>query len=275
VSEATDGLWRLGNGSNLVGVPVGRLASAEFNDRCVPIHITGVQEMNRSLFAMLDRASDAAEAAEIFQEYMTAMFGLDPKRHADDRDGGAPRRYRSSYLRLLRGWAYDSNSPEGAVLKGWVESRFGLLPTFHVQPIVKVGCPAWVRYVEEKMASRFHNNAIQSQLDLLYEFVQWMLARPETGNRRHLQLYRGVHDFSEHQVVERIDRRTVILRLNNLISFTSDREVAEWFGDWILEAAVPVTKVLFCNWLLPRHALKGEGEVLAIGGDYRVKAHYV
>ena len=31
---------------------------------------------------------------------------------------------------------------------------------------------------------------------------------------------------------------------------------------------------LFFNELLPRHALKGEGEVLAIGGDYLVKATY-
>ena len=34
----------------------------------------------------------------------------------------------ASYLKLLQGWGLDSNSAAGAVLKGWVESRFGIVP---------------------------------------------------------------------------------------------------------------------------------------------------
>ena len=65
-----------------------------------------------------------------------------------------------------------------------------------------------------------------------------------------------------------------MLRLNNLVSFTADRDVASWFGDYILETAVPLCKVLFFDGLLRKHALKSEGEVLAIGGDYLVTATY-
>jgi NAD+--dinitrogen-reductase ADP-D-ribosyltransferase len=66
----------------------------------------------------------------------------------------------------------------------------------------------------------------------------------------------------------------VVLRLNNLVSFTSDRAIASCFGDRILRADVPLSKVLFFKTLLSRHAVKGEEEVLAIGGDFRVCASY-
>jgi NAD+---dinitrogen-reductase ADP-D-ribosyltransferase len=86
---------------------------------------------------------------------MAVMFGLTPLPSPLDQQGR--RRYRASYLRLLRGWAYDNNGAEGAVLKGWVESRFGLVPTYHKEKITRFASSAWIRYVEEKMASRFHN----------------------------------------------------------------------------------------------------------------------
>ena len=219
---------------------------------------------------MLHEAGDPGEAALAFETYMAAVFGLDPEmRERTDRDGR--RRFRSSYFRLLRGWGYDSNGREGAVLKGWVESRFGLLPTFHKEPLGRYPSPAWMTYVDEKMGSRFHNNAIMSQLDLLYEFCQWARGRfsPEMTT---LTVFRGVNDFAEHPIVERRDKRTVVLWLNNLVSFTTDRDIAGCFGDTILEARVPVVKVLFTSTLLPRHGLKGEDEVLAIGGAYHVRA---
>jgi len=273
VERSTDGVWRRGHGTNLVGVPSEILGSAAFNESTRPMHIAGVRETNRELFDALDAADDSQGAAGIFTAYMEASFALKSEAIGNAKSGVERRRYRSSYLRLLRGWAYDSNSPEGAVLKGWVESRFGLLPTFHKEPLRRFGAVAWARYVEEKMGSRFHNNAIQSQLDLLYEFAQWALTRwrPPGGGWR---LYRGVNDFDEHQIVERIDRRRVILRLNNLVSFSTERDVASCFGDCILEAEVPCAKIFFFNTLLPRHAVKGEDEVLAIGGDYAVTSSH-
>jgi NAD+---dinitrogen-reductase ADP-D-ribosyltransferase len=272
---AAHGQSAIGHSANLVGIPTSLLASCAFNDHPMPLHISGVREMNRNLFEMLAQAADLREADEAFACYMMAMFGVDPELREGVRGVGGTKRYRSSFLRLIKGWGYDSNGPEGAVLKGWVESRFGIFPTFHKDVIRRISSGTWTTYVEEKMSSRFHNNAIYIQLDLLFEFCQWALARFAAPGRTHLTLYRGTNSFDEHQVVERIDRHTAVMRLNNLISFSCDREVADCFGDTILAAEVPVAKVLFFNTLLSTHPLKGEGEYLVIGGEYRVTASYL
>ena len=267
----------IGHSTNLMGVPTDLLASCAFNDHPMRLHISGVREMNKSLFEMLAQAPDLPDAGEAFNCYMMAMFGIDPEQRDDTVNpvtGATRRRYRSSFLRLIKGWGYDSNGPEGAVLKGWVESRFGIFPTFHKEIIQRVSSRAWTTFVEQKMSSRFHSNSIYTQLDLLFEFCQWALERLAAPGRTHLTLYRGIHAFDEHQVVERIDRRTVLMRLNNLSSFTSDRDIAGCFGDTILTVQVPVSKVAFFNTLLSTHPLKGEGEYLVIGGEYRVTASY-
>lgn len=270
---AETGLREKGHSTNLVGIPTALLASEAFNDHPLSLAIAGVRELHPHLFRRLDTCADLTAASAAYQDYMDVAFGL--RREDDWPADGAPRRYRSSYLRLLKGWGHDSNGREGAVLKGWVESRFGLFPTFHKEPILKFSSPAWIHYVEEKMASRFHNNAIHAQLDLLYEYCQWALARFLAPGRRHLTLFRGVINFTEHQLIERRTGRERLIRLNNLVSFTKDRHIASEFGDFILEAEVPVPKILFLNDLLARHPLRGEGEYLVIGGDYRVRASYV
>jgi len=269
----------IGHSTNLVGLPTDLVASAAFNDHPLPLHISGVREMNKNLLEMLSQSEDLADSGNAFYCYMMAMFGIDPEQREKEREkeqstGIRVRRYRSSFLRLLKGWGYDSNGPEGAVLKGWVESRFGLFPTFHKSRINRVAAPAWADYVEEKMSSRFHNNAIYTQLDMLFEFCQWALERYAAPGRTHLTLYRGTNSFDEHQIIERIDKRRVTMRINNLASFSSDRDVAGCFGDTIVTAEVPVCKIAFFNTLLPIHPLKGEGEYLVIGGQYRVTASY-
>jgi NAD+---dinitrogen-reductase ADP-D-ribosyltransferase len=259
--------------TNLVGIATGLLASTAFNDYPLPLEINGVREMNRPFFEKLKQAKCAADAGEMFEHYMELLFGLNGGALVGD-EGAGKRRFRSSYLRLLQGWGFDSNGAEGAVLKGWVESRFGLLPNFHKETLRRFPEHAWMVYIEEKMSSRFHNNSISLQLDILYGFCQWMLAHWLMPGKKHVTLYRGVNDFKEHQIVKRIDKRTVVMRQNNLVSFTFERMRADEFGDTILEAQVPLVKVLFFNELLAKHPLKGEGEYLVIGGDYRVKVHY-
>jgi len=260
-----------GHSTNLVSVPTGLLASVAFNAFPVPLHISCVRETNGTLFAMLNEATTADDAADLFQSYMAAVFDLDDQ----DRNGRGPARFRaSSYLRLLRGWGYEANSPEGAVLKGWVESRFGLFPTFHKAPITRLPCPAWITYIEEKMSSRFHSNAIQAQLDLLYEFCQWSLWRFHSVGCKHIALYRGTNNYEENLLVRRVSKHHIVVRLNSLVSFTSEREIAESFGDIILKIEVPVVKILFFNALLPRHPLRGEAEFLVIGGDYEATTAY-
>ncbi|VVM06023.1 NAD(+)--dinitrogen-reductase ADP-D-ribosyltransferase [Methylacidimicrobium cyclopophantes] len=253
-----------------MGIPSALLADPDFNERPIRLSIHGVREMNPGLFRKLKRTRDRDEAARIFEDYMDVLFGLDDEQRLGSGPDGR-RRYRASYRRLLEGWAFDSNGPEGAVLKGWVESRFGLFPTYHKRPIERFSSPAWVSYVEEKMASRFHNNAIQMQLDLLYEFAQWSLDRAAGRGERHRILYRGVEGFEENEILERYEKGRALVLLNNLVSFTADRRVAEQFGGWILTARVPSAKILFFRELLPHHALRSEEEHLVIGGAFRVE----
>lgn len=262
-----------GHSTNLIGVPTGLLASATFNDFPLPLHISGVRETNRHFFEQVPATASLEQAARLFQDYMNVLFGLDREHSRLAADGR--RRYRASYLRLLKGWGFDANSQEGAVLKGWVESRFGLFPTFHKTPLTRFSSPEWATYVEEKMSSRFHNNSISLQLDLLYEFCQWAISHRLCVGRRHLTLYRGANDFLEHPVIQQARNREAVIRMNNLVSFTAERSIADEFGDYILEARVPTAKILFFNELLPHHPLKGEAEYLVIGGDYKVKVNYV
>jgi len=233
-----------GHSTNLVGLPTGLLASASFNDFPIPLCISGTRESHRSLFERLDKLTDAVEAGRIFQDYMAVVFGLDMDSERGEPEKNERRRFRASYLRLLKDWGFDSNSP------------------------------AWIHYVEEKMSSRFNNNTINMQFDLLYEFCQWALLRFHATGKKHLLLYRGTNDLREQQLIQQLDARNAIVRLNNLVSFTSRRGIADEFGDIIIEAEVPVTKLLFFNDLLSGHPLRGEAECLVIGGDYRVKMSY-
>jgi len=258
-----------GHSTNLVGVPTGLLASSAFNEYPIPLHISGTREAHRSLFERLDTVASATEASHVFQDYMTVLFGLENKP-----EPGEKRRYRASYLRLLKDWGYDANSPAGAVLKGWVESRFGLFPSYHQEPLRRFNSLAWLNYVEEKMSSRFHNNSIYMQFDVLYEFCQWLLTRFHAKGKKHVRLYRGSNDLREHQLLQKLEGRRALIRLNNLVSFTSKPDIADEFGDIIIEAEVPLGKILFYNNLLLRHPLRGEAEYLVIGGEYKVTMTY-
>lgn len=265
--------------TNLVGVPAPVLASVAFNANPVPLSIAGAREAHPGLFALLDRSADLAEAGEVFVHYLSIAFGLrKPEVHELGSLGMAERRrWQSSWRKLLQGWGMDSNGPAGAVLKGWVESRFGLVPTYHKAPLQRFPSPAWVAYLEEK-ASRFHNNNIHQQLDLLYEFGQWALRRfPPPGVARpvgHLRLWRGSTRCEEQLVTGELRQRHCTVRLNNVVSFSLSREEADCFGDWVFEVLVPTCKVLVFPGLLPGQVLQGEQEVLALGGNCEVVARY-
>lgn len=261
--------WRgSSHSTNLVGRPSAFMASPAFNDAPVALHIWGVREMNPALFTMLDQAETLTEAGEAFLSYMVAMFGIDPEQRGPT--PGSRKRFRSSFLRLVQGWTFDSNGPEGAVLKGWVESRFGILPSFHKHIISDIDGPVWQTYVAERMQSRFHDNAILVQLDLLFEFCQWAIGRFAFPGQSHITLYRGINAVDRHGILDQPSRRDAVIRLNNLVSFSSDREVADCFGDRILTTRVPLAKVLFFPGLLPSHLLRGEREFLVLGGAFRV-----
>jgi NAD+--dinitrogen-reductase ADP-D-ribosyltransferase len=212
---------------------------------------------------MLDDSPSLAEAERAFMLYMNALFAIDAEQAAPN----ARTPFRSSYLKLLQGWGFDSNGAEGAVLKGWVESRFGLAPSYHKQPLVRDDPNGWTPYLKEKMDSRFHSNSIYSQLDLLYEFNQYILRRFIHRDRSHIMLYRGLN-LCEATHLHR--KACCLIALNNVVSTSTDPDVAGCFGDIIVEIRAPVSKILFVNNLLSIRPLRGEGEVLLIGGDFWV-----
>jgi NAD+--dinitrogen-reductase ADP-D-ribosyltransferase len=254
-------------------VPAALIGSTAFNRHPVALAIHGTRESARGLFDLLDASADLAECAGIFRHFMEIAFGLTPDPAARQRSERL--RWRASYRKLLEGWGFDANSPQGAVLKGWVESRFGLVPTFHRAPLGRFPSPAWVTYIEEKMVSRFHGNCINLQLDLLYEFCQWCVRRFGVPARGELPVWRGVDSLDEHRVVEgSLRERRGVVHLNNLVSFSLSREHAGRFGDWILATGVPLQKLVFFPGLLGRSLLAGEGEVIALGGQYEVDVAY-
>jgi NAD+---dinitrogen-reductase ADP-D-ribosyltransferase len=264
--------------TNLVGIPAGIIASVDFNAHPQTLRIAGAQETHRGLFRLLAESSSREDAAEKFHRYMDIVFQLTATQY--EVLYAEQRRFRPSYLKLMEGWGFDSNSPQGAVLKGWVESRFGLTPSFHKVALQQYPSQAWIQYLEEKYASRFHNNSIHMQLDLLYEFCQFVIRRygfPHLDNDGDsVRLWRGINPHDEPTLTGgKINKGECVLRLNNLVSFTNLRERAEEFGDWILEARVPKVKILLFPELLLKQPLSGEGEVLALGGNYITKASYV
>jgi NAD+---dinitrogen-reductase ADP-D-ribosyltransferase len=227
-----------------------------------------VRAANRFFFDKLDGISSAEERAAVFNDYMSVKFQL--HQWQDQGTVTARKSLKNSYLRFLRGWMMDSNSPEGAVLKGWVESRMGLPPTFHHVRIAGIHDEEYLKYAVDRTKGSARTSAINSQLDLLYEYCQYELAK-RYPKRDRLTLYRGTFERSEHDVLEQISKREEIVRLNNLNSFTTDEERAWEFGFIVWEAQVPLAKIFFFSELLPNSILKGEGECLVVGGEYRVK----
>ena len=253
---------------NRCNLPPWVIASPGFDDDPRPIEIQGVRTENRFLFDLLDRLDDPEERARRFDGWMDVRFQLHQWR--EQATAGARRSLRNGYLRFLRGWGMDASSVEGAVLKGWVESRIGIPPTFHREPLGAPDGAARARYVADRTRGHAWTSAIDAQLDLVYTFTQYELARRHPGQRR-LTLWRGQNDLAAHEIVETLGRREWIVRMNNLCSFTDDRERAWEFGDVVLEATVAPARVFFAGHLFPRAILKGERELAVIGGALRVR----
>jgi NAD+--dinitrogen-reductase ADP-D-ribosyltransferase len=256
------------NGSfNNCNLPPWVIASRHFNDNPQKLEIQGVKEGNRFLFDKLAGMENHEERALIFNDYMSVKFQL---HQWQDQTDSARKSLKNSYLRYLRGWMMDSNSIEGAVLKRWVESRMGIIPSFHRARIKGIHSEEYFDYSVDVMQGSARTNAIQSQLDILYEYCQFELSLKYPDSTT-IPLYRGTYDASEHDIIEQIDKRNQIVRMNNLVSFTSVEERAWEFGSTVWEAYLPLCKIFFYNDLLPGSIMKGEGEYLVIGGECRVR----
>jgi NAD+---dinitrogen-reductase ADP-D-ribosyltransferase len=264
---------------NRCNLPAAIIGGLRYQQSPAPLVIDGVRELHRSLFDMLDGMPTPEVRARRFVDYLVVRFrlealeeaGLSPDfgRLSECRRNPQPRvRANGNYLRAIRGWAFDSDGREGAVLKGWVESRFGLLPRYHAGSLVDTGSEAFARYLEARSAGLYGTNALEAQLDLLYAYTQYELHRPDP-DRTHLTLYRGVNRLDAHERVVDKGPSAGVFLLNNLNSFSRSRERACEFGDYILRAEVPLTKVFFYSGLLPG-LLGGEEEFAVIGGLYEV-----
>ncbi|MEW5788981.1 MAG: NAD(+)--dinitrogen-reductase ADP-D-ribosyltransferase [Pseudomonadota bacterium] len=252
---------------NRCNLPAVILGSLTYQRHPVPLHLDGVADLHRGLFALLADLATPEERAQAFQAHMDAAFSLT---HPEDAGYSAtwPRgRPKANYLMVLRGWAFDPDGREGAVLKGWVESRFGLLPRHHGGPIRDFSDPTYRHYLEQRSGGLYNTNSLEAQLDLLYAYCQAELARRRNGDS-HLILYRGVNRMNGYEVLADAPRHRVLL-FNSLNSFTRERERACEFGDTILEVRVPLAKVFFFHGLLPGK-LRGEEEFGVIGGVYEV-----
>jgi NAD+---dinitrogen-reductase ADP-D-ribosyltransferase len=239
----------------------------DYNAAPVCIELQGVRRENHKLFRMLDAIEEAAERGRVFNDFMSVKFHL----HEWERYQSSARlSLRNNYLKFIRNWGIDSNSASGAVLKSWVESRIGLRPSFHRTRLAAKDVGAWYQYRQDVTTGSMQSSAILSQFDLLYEFCQyeWTRRQPQM---RWLPLYRGTHDPDEYVMLQPGGNRRTTVRLNNLSSFTSDRERAWEFGSTVWKVHVPVYKVFFFSGLLPDNLLRGEEEYLVIGGDFEVE----
>jgi len=255
---------------NRCNLPAVILGGLTFQRHPAPLVIDGVAELHAEFFRELERLSAATERAELFMRHMAAAFSLDDPTAAGWSRG---KRKNADYLRMVRGWLFDADNREAAVLKGWVESRFGLLPRHHREGIADADGEAYLAYMHERVLGLYGSNALEAQLDLLYTYCQYELGR-QRPEATHLTLYRGVNGIDAHETLDKGKGGRRILLFNNLNSFTTVRERAEEFGDYILEAQIPVAKVFCFTELLPG-MLKGEGEYVVIGGVYEVRMGYL
>ena len=253
---------------NRCNLPADILGSLTFQGNPCALAIDGVAELHQALFSALDRLASTAARAAHFEDYLTVHFRL----HRPDEMGltpGATRdRHKAIWLRVLRGWLFDADSIEAAVLKGWVESRFGLLPRYHRAPLRDPGDLAWRRYQEDRTRGLYGTSALEAQLDLLFAFTQYEFSR--SGDPECITLYRGVNRAQHYETIRVGDGGHAVWLLNNLNSFCDSAERAGEFGDRIIRVEVPRTKIFCHSRLLPRR-LKGEEEFLVIGGLYRIE----
>jgi NAD+--dinitrogen-reductase ADP-D-ribosyltransferase len=258
---------------NRCNLPAAILGGLTFQRAPTPLAIDGVATLHRPLFDLLDDIENVDERAQRFVGYMASHFSLEQPAQAGLTAHHPRQRAKATYLRVVRGWAFDADGREAAVLKGWVESRFGLLPRHHGESLREPGSPAWQRYVAMRAAGLYGTNALESQLDLLYAYCQYELAR-QFPQRTHIRLYRGVNRLLDHEVIAEGNVTggpgTKVVLLNNVSSFSRSRERAGEFGDTILGVDVPLPKLAFFSDLLPG-MLKAEDEYVVIGGLYRVR----
>ena len=239
------------------------IAGLTYNKHPVPLALDGVNELHKNLYLLLARADSRIKRMEVFENYMDAHFQLKDLSEMGQSDDLTFNRKKINYKRIILGWHLNPNGLEAAVLKRWVESRFGLSPRFHKREIRDYEDHAYHDFLIESAAGMYNTNAIEAQLDVLYSFSQYELS---LGNEVHIALYRGFNQLNNHEVIDRKGKNLVLL-LNNINSFSHTEEVADNFGDYVIKVQAPRYKVFCYSQILPKQ-LNVEEEYMVIGGLY-------
>lgn len=255
---------------NRCNLPAEVIGDLSFQTNPKPIEIDGVSYLHKRLFTDLDKETNSSQRAKTFDEYMRAHFRLDALYDAGYSKQLTIDRSRANYLRILRGWFFDSDSVEGAVIKSWAESRFGLIPRYHKGAIRSIEDKNYQIYIAQSSRGLYNTNAVSAQLDLLYSYCQYELSHNYT-NSKTITLYRGqnrlqsMEQLQTDNAPQTADSLTVLF--NNISSFTSDAYRASEFGDVVLSVEVPLEKLLFYSGLMPG-IMASESEYAVIGGVY-------
>lgn len=249
---------------NRCNLPPALLAALDYQQQPLAIELDGVQLHYRDLFRRLDPLADAASRARCFSDYMAVHFRLPGHELQQWPEAEPVPRPQANYRRLLLGWLFDSDSDAGAGWRQWAESRFGLRTLYHREPLGPPDSPTHQRYLQAASRACYATNSLFEQLDLLYSYCQYELARRHP-QQRHLPLFRGGSERPQPQ-----PDGSLVIAYNNLSSFTRDADAACRFGSQVLAVAVPLTKIVCFDNLLPG-PLDGEGEFMVLGGRYRVE----
>lgn len=251
---------------NRCNLPPVILGSLTFQRHPMALELDGVSAPHGALYRHLDSLEDAAARAQRFMDYMTVHFRLEQP--SDAGASAKTQRTKADYLRLIRGWLFDAEGREAAVIKGWAESRFGLRTRYHKGRLDGDETEALGRYQQTWAEGLLNTNALEAQLDLLYAFGQyeWRRQRPDLS---HLSLFRGLKRLSDFDILEQSGPKEAVVLLNNVNSFSASAERAAEFGDCVIRVITPVEKVFYHSGLLPGR-LQGEQEHLVIGGAYHV-----
>lgn len=251
---------------NRVNLPAVILGSLTFQQHPTRLTIDGIQALHHDLMRRLDSITDSGNRAQQFIDYMTVHFSLHAPEEAGFTEESRLNRSKMDYFRLLRGWAFDAEGRDAAVMKGWAESRFGLMPRFHQAPIRSVDDATYLAYKHSVAEGLYNTNSLEAQLDLLYCYCQYELFR-QHPDVTHLTLFRGSNDIEQIKLDNKSHNDKPLLLLNNLNSFSSNIERASEFGDHVFSIEVPLSKIVFYSKLIPKY-LKAENEYIVLGGVY-------
>jgi NAD+--dinitrogen-reductase ADP-D-ribosyltransferase len=244
---------------NLINIKSKYFGSLDYNEKIQDIRIMGVYEYHKDFYEAIEKTESILIANQIFDSYINELFELKCKIKG---------KKVGNLYKILMGWMFNSNGFEGAVLKGWAESRFGIIPNFHKTRIDHIESEGYYNYLSEKMSQRVNKNAIYLQLDLLYHYTQVVIKRFFSSFKPRVTLYRGVYNLEENEIITWLSKNAAVMSHNNVLSFTVDKSIAEQFGDSILKINVPYTKIIFFSEVTPLHHFAGEQEFIVIGGEY-------